>query len=51
MVTQHESIILRLSHEVEISLLRVSTVISSVEKKIGELEDGMNEIKQSKMNA
>ena len=39
MVTQHESIIPRLSHEVEISLQRVNTVISSVKEKIRELED------------
>ena len=36
LVTQHESIIPRLNHEVEISSQRVNTVIYSVEKKIGE---------------
>ena len=47
-VIQHESIIPRLNHEV---MLRVNAVISSVEKKMGELEDRMEEIKQSNMNA
>ena len=51
MVTQHESISPKLNHGVDISLQRVNTVISSVEKKIKELEDEMNEIKQSNMNA
>ena len=50
-VIQHECIIPKLNHEVEVSLQRVNTVISSVEKKMGELKDRMEEIKQSNMNA
>ena len=51
MVTQHEGIISRQNHDVEISSLKVNTVISSMEKKIGEFEDRMSEIKSSNMNA
>ena len=50
-VIQHESIIPRLKHEVEVSLQRVSAVISSVESKMGELEERMEDIKESNMNA
>ena len=51
MVAHHEGIIPRLSHEAEIYSQKVNTVVSLVEKKIRELEDRMNEIKQSNMNA
>ena len=51
MVSQHESIIPRLSHEVEVSLQKVNTVITFVEEKMREFEYRMNETKQSNMNA
>ena len=51
MVSQHESNFPRLSHQVELSLQKVNNVMSSMEEKMRELDDGMNEIKQSNMNA
>ena len=51
LVTQHESCIPRLSHEVEISSQRVNTGMSSVEERLSEFEARINEIKQSNMNA
>ena len=50
MVAQHESIIPRLSHVVEISTQKVNTVVSSVEERMREFKDRMNEIKQSNVN-
>ena len=51
MVTQHENIIPRFRHEMEISLQKVNTVIYFVEERMREFEDRMNETKQSNMNA
>ena len=50
LVTQHENIIPRLIHEVEISFQRINTVISSVEESMRDVEAWINEIKQSNMN-
>ena len=50
LVTQHENIIPRLSHEVEISSQRVNTVMSSVEERMRDFEVRLNEVKQSTMN-
>ena len=50
LVTQHENIIPRLSHEVEISSQRVNTVKSSVEERMRDFEARINEIKQSNIN-
>ena len=51
MVSQHESIIPRLSHKVEILSQIVNTVISMIEERMREFEDRMNETKESNMNA
>ena len=50
-IAQHESIIPILNQEVQVSSQRVNAVISSVGQKMGELEDRMNEIKESNMNS
>ena len=50
-IIQHESIIPILSQEVQVSSQRVNSVISSVENKMRELEDRMNEIKESDKNS
>ena len=50
LVTQHENIIPRLNHEMEISSQRVNTVLSSVEERMREFEVWINEVKQSNMN-
>ena len=50
MIAQHESIIARLSHEVEISTHKVNTVVSFMDERMREFEDRMNKIKQSNMN-
>ena len=50
MVAQHESIIPRLSHQVEISSQKVNTVVSFVEERIREFEDRMKELRQSNVN-
>ena len=42
MVSQHESIIPRLSHEVEVSSQKVNTVITFVEEKMREFERELN---------
>ena len=49
LVTQHEYIIPRLNHEVEISSQRVNTVLSPVEERMRDFEV-INKVKQSNMN-
>ena len=50
LVTQHENIIPKFNHEVEISSQRVNTVMSSVEERMRDFEVRLNEVKQSTMN-
>ena len=50
MVTQHENLLPRLNHEVEISSWKVNTVLSSVEERMREFKVWIHEIKQSNMN-
>ena len=44
-IDQQENTISRLSKEVQLSSLRTETVESSVESKMGELEERINEIR------
>ena len=50
-IDQQENTISRLSKEVQLSSLRTETVESSVESKMGELEERINEIRESNLNA
>ena len=50
LVTQHEKIIPRLNHKVEISSKRVNTTLSSVEERLRDFKVWINEVKQSIVN-
>ena len=50
-VTQHETIILRLHLEVETSSRRVNSVLSSVEERMKEFEVWINKVRQSDTDA
>ena len=49
-VTQHETLLPRLCHEVETFSRRVNTVLSLVEERMREFKTWINEVKQSNMN-
>ena len=50
MVTQHETNMQRLCHEVETSSRRVNAVLSSVEERMREFETWINEVRQTNIN-
>ena len=50
-IDQQESTISELNHEVQVSSLRAKTIESSVESRMGELEERINEIRESNLNA
>ena len=49
-VTQHETIILRLHLEVESSCRRINSNLSSVEERMKEFEAWINEVRQTNMD-